>query len=241
MKDIDGYVTKDDLYRLISRIKHDPDIVVDDRTCAIIAEAISDMPSLDKPVKYGVWLNEHYLIGFDLWEARCSQCHYLVESPEVISENYNLCPHCGANMRGEERAADVQSVNRWVSVDDRLPNIDERVLVYIPRPDNHSNIEIAYISEGNDDYPYWVLRDKSQFYSTRFHYISHWMPLPKLPKRCEKVNKCYFCGKECGEILLTVKDKTLNQSELFGANMCVECSEAVHSALILLRTIKNGR
>lgn len=71
---------------------------------------------------------------------------------------------------------------KWISVNDRLPNIDERVFVYIPRPDNHYNIEIAYISEGNDDYPYWVLRDKSQFYSTRFYYISHWMPLPEPPK-----------------------------------------------------------
>ena len=79
------------------------------------------------------------------------------------------------------KAADVQPVE-WISVDDRLPNINERVLVYIPRPDNHYNIEIAYISEGNDDYPYWVLRDKSQFYSTRFHYISRWMPMPEPPK-----------------------------------------------------------
>ena len=45
MKDIDGYVRKDDLYRLISCIKQDPDIVVDFKTCAIIVEAISDMPN----------------------------------------------------------------------------------------------------------------------------------------------------------------------------------------------------
>ena len=79
-------------------------------------------------------------------------------------------------------AADVQPIDRWISVDDRLPNIGERVFVYIPKPYNHNNIEIAYISEGNDDYPYWVLRDESQFYSTRFHYISQWLPLPEPPK-----------------------------------------------------------
>lgn len=54
------------------------------------------------------------------------------------------------------------------------------------------------------------------------------------------MNKCYFCGKECGETVLTVNDKTLFQSELFRAYMCAECSEAVHSALILLRTITKG-
>lgn len=79
-------------------------------------------------------------------------------------------------------AADVQPVDRWISVNDRLPEINERVLVYIPKPDNHYNTEIAYLSEGNDNYPYWVLRDKSQFYSTRLHYISRWMPLPEPPK-----------------------------------------------------------
>ena len=47
MKDIDGYVTKDSLYRLISRIKHNPDIAVDNTTCNIIIEAISDMPKED--------------------------------------------------------------------------------------------------------------------------------------------------------------------------------------------------
>lgn len=51
------------------------------------------------------------------------------------------------------------------------------------------------------------------------------------------MDKCYFCGKECGATVLTVRDQTLNQAELFRANMCAECSEVVHSSLILLRTI----
>lgn len=54
------------------------------------------------------------------------------------------------------------------------------------------------------------------------------------------MDKCYFCGKERCAILLTVNDKTLIQSELFRAYMCAECSEAVHSALILLRIITKG-
>lgn len=47
MKDIDGYVTKDSLYRLISRIKRNPDIPVDGKTCSIITEAIANMPKED--------------------------------------------------------------------------------------------------------------------------------------------------------------------------------------------------
>jgi hypothetical protein len=97
---------------------------------------------------------------------------------EVDALAYQLCK----SVMDYYLVKDVQPVNQWISVDDRLPNIGERVFVYIPRPDNHYNTEIAYISEGNDDYPYWVLGDKSQFYSTRFHYISHWQPLPEPPK-----------------------------------------------------------
>lgn len=94
-------------------------------------------------------------------------------------EGYKTCTNCGML---NVQSANVQPIDRWISVDDRLPNINERVLVYIPRPDNHNNIEIAYISVGDYDCPYWVLRDKSQFYSTRFHYISQWMPLPEPPQ-----------------------------------------------------------
>lgn len=47
MKDIDGYVTKDNLYRVISRIKYKPDIVIDNTTCNIIIEAICAMPKAD--------------------------------------------------------------------------------------------------------------------------------------------------------------------------------------------------
>lgn len=75
----------------------------------------------------------------------------------------------------EKEPVKIQPISQWISVEDRLPDIGERVFVYIPRPDNHYNIEIAHLSEGNDC-PYWVLRDKSQFYSIRCHYISHWMP-----------------------------------------------------------------
>ena len=74
-------------------------------------------------------------------------------------------------------AIETEPVDDWISVDDRLPPYGERVFVYIPRPENHYHIEIAYISKGNDDYPYWVLSDESRFYSTRFYYISHWMPI----------------------------------------------------------------
>lgn len=47
MKDIDGYVTKDSLYRLISNLRRNPKNPVDDKTCSIITEAIANMPKED--------------------------------------------------------------------------------------------------------------------------------------------------------------------------------------------------
>lgn len=47
MKDIDGYVTKDSLYRLISDLRRNPKNPVDDKTCSIITEAIANMPKED--------------------------------------------------------------------------------------------------------------------------------------------------------------------------------------------------
>ena len=71
----------------------------------------------------------------------------------------------------------------WISIDDRFPAIDERVMVYIRNPDDrHNNIELAYLSyETDDEFPYWVFDNKSRFYSTRFRYVTHWQPLPKPP------------------------------------------------------------
>lgn len=56
---IDGYVTKDELYRLILNIKMNPNMVVDDKTCFAIVEAISDMPKADiQPVPQWISVKE---------------------------------------------------------------------------------------------------------------------------------------------------------------------------------------
>ena len=94
MKDIDGYVTKDDLYRLISRIKRNPDVVVDDETCHIIVVAISNMPSTDvQPIKQGYWIwDSSPILGNPYGSYRCSECGNRMK----FMESY--CSGCGAKM-----------------------------------------------------------------------------------------------------------------------------------------------
>lgn len=91
MKDIDGYVTKDNLYRLISHIKRNPDDVVDDKTCHTIVNAISNMSSADvQPVVYA-----HKTINVGR-RSYCSNCGKL-----AIMEDF--CSKCGAKVKdGDE-------------------------------------------------------------------------------------------------------------------------------------------
>lgn len=51
---------------------------------------------------YEKWRSERYSIGCKVWEARCPNCHYLVELTEPISSNYRFCPYCGFDMKSEK-------------------------------------------------------------------------------------------------------------------------------------------
>lgn len=56
---------------------------------------------------YEKWQSEKYIIGCDVWEARCPNCHELVESADHISSNYRFCPYCGFDMKSDfQRVAD---------------------------------------------------------------------------------------------------------------------------------------
>ena len=56
---------------------------------------------------YEKWQSERYSIGCKVWEARCSNCHELVESADPISSNYRFCPYCGFDMKSDfQRVAD---------------------------------------------------------------------------------------------------------------------------------------
>lgn len=78
-------------------------------------------------------------------------------------------------------AADVQPVDRWISVDERLPKTGESVLVYVAINENlkgfgecKPEIRIGWLDDGDK----WAL----QFSNMNYSEVLCWMPLPEPPK-----------------------------------------------------------
>lgn len=60
--------------------------------------AIEDLPSAQPERKKGKWRRRIIDSGYNA-DWICSECGYRVKTDFV---NYNYCPNCGADMRGEE-------------------------------------------------------------------------------------------------------------------------------------------
>lgn len=54
-------------------------------------------------VRHGEWVEgaEHFTNGF--YEAECSECGNYIRWNEGNSGEWNYCPNCGADMRGEKQ------------------------------------------------------------------------------------------------------------------------------------------
>jgi len=71
-------------------------------------------------------------------------------------------------------------MNNWISVEDRLPEIDETVLLM-----HYYNSNIIWIASGertvikNEWYCNW---DDGEFISSHYHIVTHWQPLLELPR-----------------------------------------------------------
>lgn len=91
----------------------------------------------------------------------------------------------------KEDVVNARRESGWISVDERLPKIGSKVLVYesfrrSPLPETHPFAEVLNSTKGT----MWALVfDKDGWYMDGFifpgKYISHWMPLPEPPKEEE--------------------------------------------------------
>lgn len=92
MKNIDGYVTKDSLYRLLSDMRMSQEIV-DDNTLSKVAQAVADMKPVDAQlVKHGRWIDNGIVYT-------CSECNSGVpKNIFVVGCDFEGCPYCFARM-----------------------------------------------------------------------------------------------------------------------------------------------
>lgn len=93
----------------------------------------------------------------------------------------NGCPYmglfseCNEGLKHDALAYIQQleaKVPRWISVEERLPEAHKNVLVYMTNPIGWWKVEIDWMDEQG-----WVCSA-----DTEWHTITHWMPLPEVPK-----------------------------------------------------------
>ena len=100
------------------------------------------------------------------------------------------CEQCAAEHRQlaewltdykELKSTDVQPVDRWISVDEKLPKTDESVLVCVAINKNlkgfgecKPEMRIGWLDDGDK----WALQFSNMDYSE----VLCWMPLPEPPK-----------------------------------------------------------
>lgn len=65
-----------------------------------------------------------------------------------------------------------ESLPRWISVDERLPEDGKNVLVHVTNPAVWWNVDVDWRTEGG-----WAVNADSDW-----HIVTHWMPLPEPPK-----------------------------------------------------------
>ena len=91
--------------------------------------------------------------------------------------------------------AELQATQpHWVSVEERLPNVDEKVLVFaVGKLDGFIGDTVIALTSMSDtnwlnhhekvDKPYWL--DPWQYFLTDYR-ITHWMPLPEPPQEVQE-------------------------------------------------------
>ena len=94
----------------------------------------------------------------------------LISEVEFPSFAAVIADHLIAN--GVTFGKDTDVPSKWISVKDKLPEDYKKVLTC----DHKGNIHVMFHYSGFQD-PFGISKNDS-----RYHPVTHWMPLPSLPK-----------------------------------------------------------
>lgn len=108
--------------------------------------------------------------GHELQDAYCDRIAELENEHNVW-----LIGASNAVKNLEARIAELEAAQRWIPVSERLPELDQDVLAIVD--------DDIVIGDFRQEWDGEIYFSRDEVGSTR--YVTHWMPLPELPKECE--------------------------------------------------------
>lgn len=84
--------------------------------------------------------------------------------------------------RLETKFADIQPVDRWISVNDRLPETNAIGIAHILAYDKYEGVVKADFLDESANYLYGSNIFQISNTSTQLYKVTHWQPLPEPPK-----------------------------------------------------------
>ena len=111
--------------------------------------------------------------------VRCDECtnnHEVGCEPEERTKDCQMCIDTLALIERleAERDAALAKVQKWISVEERLPEPFVSVLVQMPGEEPHPTVREGFITHDGIWFAGHFKRDPDE--------VTHWMPLPEPPK-----------------------------------------------------------
>ena len=117
----------------------------------------------------------------DIKRAQCDFSNNFMRLDCIRTESYDVAIDCMTECI-EKKATDVQPVNQWISVNDRLPETNAIGIAHILAYDKYEGVVKADYLDESANYRYgsdiFIISNTS----AQLYKVTHWMPLPEPPK-----------------------------------------------------------
>ena len=134
----------------------------------------------------GEWVEKDDGFGGVYYDCTACGCSWTTIDGTPMENNMNYCPECGAKMtRSAENAPDINVGNKseWISVEERLPEITETVLIAYKEKWEWETEWTFDVDVGSLDITGREWNTYHDLYEGQELHITHWMPLPEPPKK----------------------------------------------------------
>ena len=85
------------------------------------------------------------------------------------------CEECFDTDIADRLIANGVTIQKWISVEERLPEVGQRVLVWCESRTTKKHVTVStYMKDYSDK--------RGTYFSRRVRNVTHWMPLPEPPK-----------------------------------------------------------